>query len=318
MQSTKPVPSIRLMLEDDLAVTDRIFRVAFGTFLGLPEPETFAGDRELARGRWTADPTAAFVAELDGEIVGSNFATNWGSVAFFGPLTVRPDLWNVGIAQRLLEATMQRFDDWGVTHSGLFTFAQSTKHVHLYQRFGFWPRFLTCTLTKPVTASGSTAPSTLFSELSGEQGRQAIEASAELTGAIYPGLDVRREIESVAAQNLGDTVLVFDGSRLESLAVCHFGPNSEAGAGECYAKFAAVRPSSVPTAAFDRLLGAWEGLARQRGLAKLSGGINTARHAAYVQLLENGFRSELQGVTMHRPDEPGYDRPDVYLLDDWR
>src|ERR1700730_5269738 len=96
---------IRAMQEADLDETDRIFRLAFGTFLGMAEPETFAGDRQLARSRWLADPDAALVAELDGVLVGSNFATKWGSVAFFGPLSVRPDLWDRGIAQRLVAET---------------------------------------------------------------------------------------------------------------------------------------------------------------------------------------------------------------------
>ena len=43
------------------------------------------------------------------------------------------------------------------------------------------------------------------------------------------------------------------------------------------------------------------------------------RHEAYRALLARGFRIEIQGVTMHRrPNEPGYDRPDVYIIDDWR
>lgn len=79
---------IRSMRQGDLDAADRIVRLAFGTFLGLPDPMTFMGDADFTRTRWLADPTAAFAAELDGELVGSNFATCWGSVAFFGPLTV--------------------------------------------------------------------------------------------------------------------------------------------------------------------------------------------------------------------------------------
>jgi hypothetical protein len=47
-------------------------------------------------------------------------------------------------------------------------------------------------------------------------------------------------------------------------------------------------------------------------------GANMGRHEAYRALLARGFRIEIQGVTMHRPNEPGYDRPDVYIIDDWR
>ena len=97
---------IRSLTQDDLPAADRIFRLAFGTFLGAPEPEQFWADLDYARTRWLADPTAAFGAELDGELVGSNFGARWGSVGFFGPLTVRPDLWNRNIAQRLMDPIM--------------------------------------------------------------------------------------------------------------------------------------------------------------------------------------------------------------------
>jgi hypothetical protein len=95
---SSPVPAIgvRPLVEADLAEASRICSLAFGTFLGAPDPETFLADRDFVYGRWRADHTAAFGAELDGVLVGSNFATNWGSVAFFGPLTVRPDLWDKG------------------------------------------------------------------------------------------------------------------------------------------------------------------------------------------------------------------------------
>ena len=28
--------------------------------------------------------------------------------------------------------------------------------------------------------------------------------------------------------------------------------------------------------------------------------------------------SQVQGVAMHRPDSPAYNRPDVFVVDDWR
>ncbi len=31
-----------------------------------------------------------------------------------------------------------------------------------------------------------------------------------------------------------------------------------------------------------------------------------------------GFRTEFQGVAMHHPNEEGYSRPGVYVIDDWR
>lgn len=60
-----------------LAEADRIFRIAFGTFLGLPNPTEFFGDADYVRTRWAADPSSAFGAYLEDELVGSNFATRW-------------------------------------------------------------------------------------------------------------------------------------------------------------------------------------------------------------------------------------------------
>ncbi len=79
-----------------------------------------------------------------------------------------------------------------------------------------------------------------------------------------------------------------------------------------------MRPGPAAPRAFDQLLEACEGLAAARGLARLSAGANTARHEAYRQMLARGFRTELMGIAMQHGNEQGYNRPGVYLIDDWR
>ena len=312
---------IRALTECDLPEAQRVFRLAFGTFLGAPEPEAFWTDRDYVHGRWRAEHTAAFGAELAGELVGSNFATSWGSVGFFGPVTIRPDLWNQGIAGRLVEAATGRLDEWGTRHAGLFTFAESAKHVALYQKFGYWARFLTAIMSAPVGENG-TGPVrwSRYSDLTEEQRAECLKSCRDLTEAIYEGLDVGSEVRTVQAQGLGDTVLIGDaaGKGLEAFAVCHHGPRSEAGAGACFVKFGAVRPGPVAGETFNRLLDACEALAAGAGAMTLLAGANMARHEAYRHLVGRGFRTAIQGVTMHRPNEPGYSRPGVYIIDDWR
>ena len=135
--------SVRPVRETDLAEARRIFRVAFGTFMHVPDPESFAADQEYIFTRWRTDPSAALAAEVDGNLVGTNFLAHWGSFGLFGPLTVRPELWDQHVAQALLAPTVDLFDKWGVREAGLFTFSNSPKHLALYQKFGFWARFLT-------------------------------------------------------------------------------------------------------------------------------------------------------------------------------
>jgi len=110
----------------------------------------FAGDADCVRTRWRAEPDAAFAAEADGELAGSNFATRWGSFGFFGPLSLDPRFWDRSFASTLMEPVIESLDRWSVTHAGLFTFAQSPKHIGLYQKFGFRPRSLTLVLERPV------------------------------------------------------------------------------------------------------------------------------------------------------------------------
>jgi len=318
LKSKQSGVTIRPVREQDLPVADRIMRLAFGTFLGMPDPLKFMGDADYARTRWLADPSAAFAAELAGELVGTNFATRWGSIGFFGPLAIRPDLWDRGIAQLLLAPTMDLFDKWGVRHAGLFTFPTSAKHIGLYQKFGFWPRFLTALMEIPVREKHKSAQWTGFSELSAEEKKSCLEACRELTSSIYDGLDLGREIRAVDEQNLGDTVLTWTGDRLAGLAVCHAGAGTEAGSGKCYVKFGAVRSGPNATREFRRLLEACQEFAATRGATSVDAGMNMARLDAYREMLEAGFRTSRQGVVMERNAEPGYNRPEVFLIDDWR
>jgi GNAT superfamily N-acetyltransferase len=316
--TTTPDITVRHLEETELATADTIMRLAFGTFIGLPDPMAFMGDASYVRTRWLANPQNAFAAEVAGEVVGSNFATNWGSVGFFGPLTVRPDFWDRGVAKRLMEPIMDLFEKWQTTHAGLFTFPHSTKHVGLYQRFGFWPRFLTALMSRPVEAVKSSAQWTRFSEVPASEQESVLRACREVTDAIYEGLAVADEIRAAAAQNLGDTILLWDNSRLVALAVCHVGPGTEAGSGVCYVKFGAVRPGPAAEQHFNSLIDACESMASARDVSRLVAGVNTARHEAYRQMLARGFRTDIQGIVMSRPNEAGYNRPGVYLIDDWR
>lgn len=310
--------SIRLLQENELSTAEQIFRLAFGTFIGLPEPGDFGGDAQYIQPRWKVDPTAAFAAEIDGKLIGSNIATCWGSVGTFGPLTIHPDFWDQGIAQRLIDRTFNRFAQWGTRQAGLFTFPNSPKHHALYQKFGFYPRFLTFIMAKPIEVVGQDLSEARYSQLNLQQRSECLKACSKLTDAIYSGLDLSREIEAVHAQNLGDTVLLWDNTGLTGFAICHCGAGSEAGSDVCLVKFAAVRPGIQAGEQFERLLDLCEAYGATQKMLRLLAGVNTSHDAAYTRMLARRFRTEIIGVAMHKPNEAGYHRPDVFVLDDWR
>jgi GNAT superfamily N-acetyltransferase len=299
-----------------LDTADRIVRLAFGTFLGVPEPETFFGDADYVRTRFHAPNTTALAAVIEGDLAGTNFVTAWGSVGFFGPLSVRVELWDRGIASALMEATMTVFSELGTDHAALFTWSDSAKHHGLYQKFGFYPTFLTAIMSKSVRAA--VEPNLRLLSRATDDSDGALEGCQRVADAIYPGLDLSGEIRSVLEQKLGDIVLLGDPDETGGFAICHVGSGTEAGTGTCFVKFGAVRPGPGAPERFATLLDACEAFAVQRGVERLVAGQNMGRLHAYRSMLARGFRTELTGVAMQQAGERGYNRPDVFAIDDWR
>lgn len=313
---------VGVLKQSELEEADRIVRLAFGTFLGVPNPLEFMGDRNFITPRWRSPHVKVIAARQDGRLIGSNVATRWGSFGFFGPLTVLPEYWDRGVGQRLLEATMPIFDKWGVRHTGLFTFPHSAKHVGLYQKFGYWPRYLTAIMTRtpetnPAPQAEEADRSALLTAFTKSQREQAIQACGKLTGKIDKGLDLTGEIRAVLAQRTGDVVVTYTRGVLDAFAVCLNGSGSEGGEKTCYIKFGAARGGAGAGERFDKLLDACEAFASSRG-ATVEAGVNLAREDAYRRMRSHGFRVAMQGVAMQRPHADGFNRADAYVIDDWR
>lgn len=231
---------------------------------------------------------------------------------------MHPDVQEKGIAKALLAPTVDQFDAWGTTHSGLYTFPQSPLHIALYMKFGFYPRFLTAVMTLPARNAGPVPGTSRFSALTPDAKADALKAARQVTESIYPGLDLADEIATVDALGLGDTMLVDGDGGLAAFGICHWGPQSEAGKDNCLIKFGAVRANPEAAWNYGRLLDACEALAVSVGMPTLMAGTNLAREEAYRALIARGFRTLFQGVHMQRNNEPGYCRPGVYVIEDWR
>jgi GNAT superfamily N-acetyltransferase len=308
--------------ETEIEEADRIVRLAFGTFLGMPNPLEFLGDRHMIAPRWHSSHVKVLAARENERLIGSNVATRWGSFGFFGPLTVLPEYWSRGVAQQLLSETMKVFQRWRLHHTGLFTFPHSTKHVALYQKFGYWPRYLTAIMThtpesKAVRHSKNSRASALLSSLTKRELKLAIQACATLTHKIDKGLDLSDEIEAALEQRTGDVVLTYTRGALDAFAICLNGPGSEGGEKTCYIKFGAARSGAGAGERFDRLLHGCDQFAGSRGLT-IEAGVNFAHEDAYRRMRAHGYRTTMQGVAMQRPHAEGFNRADAYVIDDWR
>jgi hypothetical protein len=283
MPTNQPI-KVSLLKESEVAEAGRIVRLAFGTFLGLPNPLDFMGDRDFITARWHSTHVKVIAAREGDRLIGSNVATRWGSFGFFGPLTVL--------------------------------------HLCLYQKFGYWPRYLTAIMTRTPgadpTLEGKRADApALLSAFAKGQREQAIEACGKLTHKIDKGLDLAGEIRAVLAQRTGDVVVTYTRGVLDAFAVCMNGTGSEGGEHTCYVKFGAARGGGGAGERFDKLLDACEAFASTRG-ATVEAGVNLTREDAYRRMRSHGYRVAMQGVAMQRPNADGFNRADVYVIDDWR
>ena len=91
------------------------------------------------------------------------------------------------MGQSLWSAVLPALDQWGVTHTSLYTMPGSTKHVHLYQKLGFLPHLLTAPTARAVPAARGTALERC-SRLPEAERAAIVEGCRVLTDAIHPGL----------------------------------------------------------------------------------------------------------------------------------
>ncbi len=313
---------IRYLRRNEIEKAETLGRLAFGTFLRIPDPLQNPESKKMISHRFYEDPKNILAAELDGELVGTNILTEWGSFAFFGPLAVRPDLWDSGVGSELVESALEVFAEHGISHMGLFTFADSPKHLGLYHKFGFCARFLTPLMEKEIEDASHQETVgkkfEVFSDYDGAKKEEALRSMIELTNELYHGLDLSDEIRMVDSQKLGDTLLLFENFSLSAFAVCQSGPNTEAGRGRLYIKFGAAKTAHEADRKFDELLSACEAFAVQKGLNVVEAGMNLSHERAYDIMLKNGFRTSFVGVAMQKPNEPAFLRKETFVIEDWR
>jgi GNAT superfamily N-acetyltransferase len=305
---------ISLLQENDLPEAEKLLRLSFGTFLKLSEPMDFGNGAEYTS-RWYKDPSSVFAAFADGKPIGFSIVTNWGSCAGFGPIVTHPDYWDRGIGSQLISASWSKFDEWGSPQLIFCTHSNSPKHIYFYGKFGAEPRFLIALFTKAIsTEQPHVLKAKRYSQLSLDRQAESLKVAYQLTNKIYDGLDWRSEILLIQQHSLGDTLFVWDDTGLIAFAVCHYGSGSEAAKGTCYVKLGAAKSAE----AYEQLIDECEALATTLGMSSLMVGIDTACVDAYHRTIARRFRISALSVSMHKPNQTGYSRPDVYVIEDRR
>jgi len=107
---------------------------AHGYPVDFPSPEVAVG---LVAGLLAKPGIFGVVAEIDGEVVGSNFLDERAAVAGVGPITVDPAVQNGSVGRLLMSAVMDRAAGHGALGVRLVQVAYHTRSLALYGKLGF-------------------------------------------------------------------------------------------------------------------------------------------------------------------------------------
>jgi len=118
--------------------------ICYLAFKAIAEEHNFPSDfpvPEAAIGfmNYVLSNNAAYtvIAELKGEIVGSNMLWEHASIAGVGPITVDPACQNSSVGRKLMENVLQRVDELKLAGVRLVQAAYHNRSLSLYTKLGF-------------------------------------------------------------------------------------------------------------------------------------------------------------------------------------
>ena len=126
------------------------------------------------------------------------------------------------------------------------------------------------------------------------------------------------KFSAVDNQHLGDTVLIWDGAAACWICCLPRRSRNRSRQRELLYQIWRRAERSQCSTGISPIARCGREFGRARDAKTLSAGVNLARLDAYREMLEAGFRATSQGVAMEGNGAVGYNRPDVFLMDDWR
>ena len=132
---------VRTATAEDVATCGQICYDAFtalntahGFPPDFPSPEVAVG---LISSMFSNPYFYSVVAEIDGQIIGSNCLDERAIIGGVGPITIHPEVQNMGVGRLLMQAVMDRARDRGAAGLRLVQAAFHNRSLSLYTSFGF-------------------------------------------------------------------------------------------------------------------------------------------------------------------------------------
>ena len=137
----RPDIVVRTATPEDGLVAGQICFNAFSTISAahnfpsdLPSPEAGIG---LLSMMFSSPGFYCVVAEHDGRIVGSNCLDERSLIQGIGPITIDPNVQNLGVGRKLMQAAMDRANEQGAAGVRLVQAAFHNRSLSLYTSLGF-------------------------------------------------------------------------------------------------------------------------------------------------------------------------------------
>ena len=250
-----------------------------------------------------ADEGAMLWRDDRGHIVAFNMVHRSGTEGWMGPLAVRTEFQGAGIGKEIVTRGIEWLKSQRATIIGLETMPRTMDNIGFYSRQGFLPGRLTVTSTLEATYDDS--PAKLMSRLSPSARDDAVAECRDLVQRMLPGYDYSREILLTGELALGDTVLLYQGTRIIGFALAHTSPLVE---GRTREELRVLKLVLEDESRFDNLVHAIADFARRSGTRRLALRLQGEFIEAFKRIIALGghirwtdLRMSLAGFEEQRP-----------------
>jgi GNAT superfamily N-acetyltransferase len=247
-----------------------------------------------------------------GDIAAFNMVHQSGAEGWMGPLAVRTEYQGSGAGKEVVERGVAWLRERHARVIGLETMPRTMDNIGFYSGLGFVPGRLTVTLTLDAAAGDRAAE--LFGRLNPRDRDDTIAETRTLVSGIAPGYDFTREIELTDSLALGDTVLLFDRSRLLGFAICHTAPLVE---GRVREELRVLKLALTDESALDPMVRMLRDYAKRCGTRRVAFRMQGEYSAAYKRLIALGARVRWTDLRMTLDGYPELQPLRGLLLSNW-
>jgi len=250
--------------------------------------------------------------DAEGHMVAFNMVHRSGTEGWMGPLAVRPDRQGEGLGSAMVRTGIDWLRSQGATTIGLETMPRTVDNIGFYSRIGLVPGRLTVTLVHEVPRRSAGSPELLSG--AGPAWTDWLEECRRLADRVLPGVDFTRELALTRDLGIGDTTLMREGRTLTGFALWHSTPLA---AGRPKEELRVLKLVAATPEAFERLIQAVQLSATFERVSRVAIRCQTEFSAAYLKLIELGYRVHWTDLRMLLQDYPQRVPGQGILMSNW-